>query len=373
MSGTEVQAEPASQDAATQLQSRLSSASTGSSDASVLGPTSSPKQSDQLSVEATRVMQLMDPESPSSPKEIAEFLHEMPHTDPKMVGQVLGEPDAKSLSVLYEYANGFQFEGVAFDIALRVYLSRFELPSEAQKIDRILQAFAKAYYSSNPDCEQCPTEDAVYTLAFSVLLLNTDAHNPRLARKFKMTRADFIRNYHRLGGEGGSARPEVPDGYLGQCYDLFVSAAIKRIERKPVELLPDEVELEFPETALGLEIETSFDGRTAVVKKYSNDRHTYSSRRRRQSSAASTASTGGSSFLKSGASFLATGSAILANILAAVDPEPEVSIAGWIIVAVGDDSTRQIGYALTRYLLKTAPRPVLIRFCEPSVYFESLV
>lgn len=272
--------------------------------------------------------------------------------------------------MLHEYANGFQFEGVAFDIALRVYLGRFELPSEAQKIDRILQAFAKAYYTSNPDSLECPSEDAVYTLAFSVLLLNTDAHNPKLARKFKMTRADFIRNYHRLGaGEGGSARPEVPDTYLGQCYDLFVTDAIKRIEQKPVQLLPNEVELEFLEAALGLDIETSFDSRTAVVKKYSNDRHTYSSRRRRQSTSAAT----GSSFLTSGASFLAAGSSILASILATVDPEPELSIAGWVIVAVGDDSTRQIGYALTRFLLKTTPRPVLIRFCEPSVYFASLV
>uniref|UniRef100_H3HC13 SEC7 domain-containing protein n=1 Tax=Phytophthora ramorum TaxID=164328 RepID=H3HC13_PHYRM len=283
-------------------------------------------------------MHLMDPESPSSPREIAEFLHEMPHSDPRMVGQVLGEPDAKSLSVLHEYANGFVFQDVAFDVALRVYLSRFELPSEAQKIDRILQAFAEAYYAANPDSLECPSEDAVYTLAFSVLLLNTDAHNPRLAKKFKMSRADFIRNYHRLGGEAGSARPEVPDMYLGQCYDLFVADAIKRIERKPSELLPDEVELEFPDVALGLEIETSFDGHAAVVK-----------------------------------SFLATGSSILKNIVTTINPEPEVSIAGWVIVAVGDDSTRQVGYALTRYLLKTAPRPVLIRFCEPGVYFESLV
>ncbi|GMF64884.1 unnamed protein product [Phytophthora lilii] len=335
------------------MHARLSSSSTSASDASAPGSTPSPK----LPEEAATVCSL-------------DFF--LTRGGGKQVGQVLGESDAKSLSVLHEYANGFQFEGVAFDVALRVFLARFELPSEAQKIDRILQAFAKAYYTSNPDSEECPTEDAVYTLAFSVLLLNTDAHNPRLARKFKMTRADFVRNYHRLGGEGGSARPEVPDAYLGQCYDLFVTDAIKRIERKPVELLPDEVELEFPEAALGLEIETSFDGRVALVKRYANDRHTYSSRRRRQSSAASGAATG-SSFLTSGSKFLASGSAILANLLAAVDPEPELSIAGWVIVAVGDDSTRQIGYALTRYLLKTAPRPVLIRFCEPSVYFESLV
>ncbi|KAK1932531.1 Ankyrin repeat [Phytophthora citrophthora] len=350
---------------------RRSSSSSSSSDTSV----TTPKMPAEDSIEVNPIMRLMDPESPSSPKEIAESLHEMPHADPKMVknssvGQVLGEPDAKSLSVLHEYANGFQFENVPFDIALRVYLSHFELPREAQKIDRILQAFAKAYYSSNPDSEQCPSEDAVYTLAFSVLLLNTDAHNPRLARKFKMSRADFIRNYHRLGGDGDSTRSEVPDLYLGQCYDLFVANAIKRIERKPTELLPDEVELEFPEAALGLEIETSFDGRTAVVRKYSNNHHTYSSRRRRQSSGSSTASTA-SSFLTSGTSFFKTN--ILANLLAVVDSEPEVAIAGYVIVAVGDDSTRQIGYALTKYLLKTAPRPVLIRFCEPSVYFSSLV
>lgn len=308
----------------------------------------------------------------SSPEEIADYLHKMPHLDPKMVGNILGEPDAKAQSVLCEYANRFQFEDVAFDIALRVYLGRFELPTEAQKIDRILQAFAKTYYARNPDSIECPSEDAVYTLAFSVLLLNTDAHNPTLARTFKMTRTDFIRNYHRLGGESGSARAEVPDYFLGHCYDVFVANAIQRLERKPIELLSEEVELEFPETALGLDIETSFDGRTAIVKKYTNDRHSYSSKRRRQSSASSTASVTAISFFTPNSSLYKTGSSIFSAIFAPADPESELSIEGYVVVAVGNDSTRQIGYALTLYLLKTAPRPVLIRFCEPSVYYESL-
>ncbi|CAH0480232.1 unnamed protein product [Peronospora belbahrii] len=290
-----------------------------------------------MSIEAMQILRLMGPESPSTPEVIAEYLREM--TDSKMIGQILGEPDAKTQRVLHEYANMFQFHNVSFDIAIRVYLGRFELPREAQKIDRILQAFAKAYYSQNSHSLECPSEDAVYTLAFSVLLLNTDAHNPKLARKFKMTRADFIRNYHQLGvGDSNSASPEVPDTFLGYCYDLFVMDAIRRIERKPIELQPHEVELEFPEKALGLEIETSFDGQTAVVKAYAND----------------------------------PGSSIFATILASVDSEPEISVVGWVIVAVGDDDTRQIGYAMSRYLLKTAPRPVLIRFCEPSMYFASL-
>ncbi|KAF4323333.1 hypothetical protein BBO99_00003320 [Phytophthora kernoviae] len=259
-------------------------------------------------------------------------------------------------SPLPKLSNG---TSVAFDVALRVYLARFELPSEAQKIDRIIEAFAKAYYESNQDSLECPSEDAVYTLAFSVLLLNTDAHNPRLARRFKMMKGDFVRNYHHLGGDGGSARPEVPDSYLAQCYDLFVMDAIKRIERKPDELLPDEVELEFPDSSLGLEIETSFDGRTCIVKSYGNDRHTYSSRRRRPSSGSRTSV------------MSAIPRAI--NAILAIDREPpEPSLAGWVIVAVGNDSTRQLGYNLSRYLLKTASRPVRIRFCEPSAYFESL-
>ncbi|RLN20517.1 hypothetical protein BBJ28_00004206 [Nothophytophthora sp. Chile5] len=250
-----------------------------------------------------------------------------------------------------EYASGFVFKGVSFDIALRVYLGRFVLPGEAQKIDRILQAFAKAYFASNPNSRECPSEDAVYTLAFSVLLLNTDAHNPRLARWLKMTKPDYIRNYHRLEENDGPSSPTIPDSYLAQCYDLFAAEAITRIARKPDAMLADEVELEFPEASLGLEIETSFDGRACVVKKYSNDRHTYSSRRRRPSNGSARSSI---------------------SVMAAEEP-PEPSLAGWVVVAVSDDSTRQIGYAMARYLLKTAPRPVLIRFCEPSVYFASLV
>lgn len=346
-----------------ELRPRLSSES--STDSAVSTPTFSPRASKVETSVETHIKRLLDPESPSTPKEIAEYLHEMPHTDPRMVGQVLGEPDARSTSVLHEYAKGFLFEGVAFDVALRVYLGRFELPGEAQKIDRILQAFAKAYYESNPDSLECPSEDAVYTLAFSVLLLNTDAHNPRLARKFKMNKADFVRNYHQLGGDGGSARPEVPDAYLAQCYDLFVADAIKRIERRPDELSADEVELEFPDAALGLGIETSFDGRACVVKSYANNRHTYSSRRLRPSSSSS------SSLKSPGGAISAIPRAISAIFVADSEP-PEPTLEGWIIVAVGDDCTRQIGYNLTRYLLKTAPRPVLIRFCEPSAYFESL-
>lgn len=236
---------------------------------------------------------------------------------------------------------GFIFRGFSFDVALRVYLGRFQLPGEAQKIDRILQAFAKAYFAANPSNKACPSEDAVYTLAFSVVLLNTDAHNPSLARRFKMTKTDFIRNYQRLQEAGvAHGTTTVPAYYLSSCFDSFASTPIRRIPRKPDALLADELELEFPESQLGLDIETSIDGRTCLVKKYNNDRHSYSSRSARRST----------------------------PLLG----DEELSILGWVVVAVGSDCTKHLGYDMTRYLLKSAPRPVLIRFCEPSVFFASL-
>ncbi len=60
-------------------------------------------------------------------------------------------------------------------MAIRVYLESFRLPGEAQKINRVMESFGKAYHA------QCPAlfrnADAVYILAYSVILLNTDQHN----------------------------------------------------------------------------------------------------------------------------------------------------------------------------------------------------
>lgn len=37
-----------------------------------------------------------------------------------------------------------------FDEAIRLFLSKFRLPGEAQKIDRIMESFAKRYCYCNP-------------------------------------------------------------------------------------------------------------------------------------------------------------------------------------------------------------------------------
>ena len=49
------------------------------------------------------------------------------------------------------------------------------VPGEAQKIDRIINCFGRHYFRQRPDIFR--NEDAAYVLAYSVIMLNTDAHN----------------------------------------------------------------------------------------------------------------------------------------------------------------------------------------------------
>ena len=66
----------------------------------------------------------------------------------------------------------------------RTFLSGFRLPGEAQKIDRLMEKFAERFVSCNPDAFK--SADVGYVLAYSVILLNTDAHNSQV--KNKMTK-----------------------------------------------------------------------------------------------------------------------------------------------------------------------------------------
>ena len=63
----------------------------------------------------------------------------------------------------------------------RTFLSGFRLPGEAQKIDRLMEKFAERYISCN--AEAFKSADVAYVLAYSVIMLNTDAHNPQVKNK----------------------------------------------------------------------------------------------------------------------------------------------------------------------------------------------
>ena len=67
------------------------------------------------------------------------------------------------------------------DINGRMFLDGFRLPGEAQKIDRLMEKFAERFVNCNPDAFK--SADVAYVLAYSVIMLNTDAHNPQVKNK----------------------------------------------------------------------------------------------------------------------------------------------------------------------------------------------
>ncbi|KAI0068462.1 hypothetical protein BV25DRAFT_1846549 [Artomyces pyxidatus] len=118
---------------------------------------------------------------------------------------------------LQAYINRFDFTGDPLDVALRKLLMDVGLPRETQQIDRVMEAFAARYREGNPHL--FVSDDHPYILAFSLIMLHTDAFNK--SNKRKMTKADYVKNT-RLPG----VPPEVLDCY----YDNIVFAPFIFIE-----------------------------------------------------------------------------------------------------------------------------------------------
>ncbi|WJX65159.1 Protein big1 [Trifolium repens] len=154
----------------------------------------------------------------SSPEEVALFLKNTVGLDEAKIGDYLGEREDFSLKVMHAYVDSFNFKGMDFGEAIRFFLQGFRLPGEAQKIDRIMEKFAERFCKCNPS--SFSSADTAYVLAYSVIMLNTDAHNNMV--KDKMTKADFIRN--NRGIDDGK---DLPEEYLGALYDKIVRNEIK--------------------------------------------------------------------------------------------------------------------------------------------------
>ena len=166
---------------------------------------------------------------PLEPTAVARFLRYTPGLDKEVVGEYLGDHKDFNVSVLKQYADIFNFKGVTLDKALRSFLDGFKLPGEAQKISRILEVFAARYYGANPDA--VADADSAYVLSYSIIMLNTDQHNPQVKRK--MTLEQFVRN--NRGTNGGE---DWPRETLESIFDGIVEDEIKLTDESAPTLTP---------------------------------------------------------------------------------------------------------------------------------------
>ncbi|CAN0086443.1 unnamed protein product, partial [Sphacelaria rigidula] len=76
---------------------------------------------------------------------------------------------------------------MVFDEAIRYFLEGFRLPGEAQKIDRMMEKFAERFCLQQ-NASVFPNPDTAFILAFSIVMLNTDLHNPNIPEAKRMTK-----------------------------------------------------------------------------------------------------------------------------------------------------------------------------------------
>jgi len=165
-----------------------------------------------------------------TPTDVARFLHDYrDRLDKTVIGDYLGkEKEYDSgfcVKVLHEYVDMMDLQALDFDAAIRHFLAGFRLPGEAQKIDRIMEKFAERFCLQNPAV--FPSADTAFILSFSIIMLNTDLHNPSVREDRKMTKEDFIRN-----NRGISSGADLPEAFLSKIYD--------NIKRSPISLKEDD-------------------------------------------------------------------------------------------------------------------------------------
>ena len=164
----------------------------------------------------------------------ATWLHRTPGLDMGILGELLGRPD--QVPLMRAYIQRLNLKGLNLERAMRLLLSGFRLPGEAQKIDRILEAFAQHWHAttlgesaaagSSAADAAAPTGmscDTAYIVCFALIMLNTDLHNPAIKKGRKMTLESFRSNLRGQGANGG----DLPAEWLAQLYDGIAKNEIK--------------------------------------------------------------------------------------------------------------------------------------------------
>lgn len=160
--------------------------------------------------------------TPLTPAALARFFRITPNLDKTLVGEVLGGNKEFELQVLEEYLGTFKMSSDFLGV-LRTFLESFKIPGEAQIIQRVLERFAHHFYEAHKDEGVFGSEDAVFLLAYAMLILHVDNHSEKIVNK--MREAQFKKS---LRGTNGTK--DFPDEMLSQIYFSVSTHEIKIYE-----------------------------------------------------------------------------------------------------------------------------------------------
>lgn len=158
-----------------------------------------------------------------SEDKVAEFLFNTNQLDPAGVGEIIGTQNNRQ--ILKDYVSLFNFRNKSFEEAFRTFLSKFRIPGEGQMIDRVMEEFGAQYFNDNPG--KFSTADTVYVVAYSALMLYTDAHHPSLNNRMSLD--EFISN--NRGIDGGN---DLPREFLVNLYNDITTKEITLLSKEDV-------------------------------------------------------------------------------------------------------------------------------------------
>ncbi|KAM9752346.1 IQ motif and SEC7 domain-containing protein 1 isoform 5-T5 [Menidia menidia] len=131
-----------------------------------------------------------------TPVGIARFILERKGLSRQMIGEFLGNRQKQfNKDVLDCVVDEMDFSGMDIDDALRKFQAQIKVQGEAQKVERLIEAFSQRYCVCNPTLiQQFQNPDTIFILAFAIILLNTDMYSPNVKAERKMKLEDFIKN-----------------------------------------------------------------------------------------------------------------------------------------------------------------------------------
>ncbi|KAM9344355.1 IQ motif and SEC7 domain-containing protein 2-like [Pholidichthys leucotaenia] len=149
-----------------------------------------------------------------TPVGIARFILERKGLSRQMIGEFLGSRQQFNKDVLDCVLDEMDFSGMDLDDALRKFQAQIKVQGEAQRVERLVEAFSQRYCVCNPVLiRQFQNPDTIFILAFAIILLNTDMYSPNIKPERKMKLEDFIKNLR--GVDNGQ---DIPRDLLVSIY-----------------------------------------------------------------------------------------------------------------------------------------------------------
>uniref|UniRef100_A0A8C5HA64 IQ motif and SEC7 domain-containing protein 1-like n=1 Tax=Gouania willdenowi TaxID=441366 RepID=A0A8C5HA64_GOUWI len=164
---------------------------------------------------------------PETPVGVAHFLLQRKGLSRQMIGEFLGNRQKQfNRDVLDCVVDEMDFSAMELDEALRKFQAHIRVQGEAQKVERLIEAYSQRYCICNPGVvRQFRNPDTIFILAFAIILLNTDMYSPNVKPERKMKLDDFVKNLR--GVDDGE---DIPREMLVGIYERIRKRELKTNE-----------------------------------------------------------------------------------------------------------------------------------------------